>query len=198
VAQAGPEGGVTRRARLARLARERRWQLVGLIAAVALVCAGKQLYRHASAHELRLLLAPTAGLVSLASGVEFVFEAGAGWVSRSAGFIIAPGCAGMNFLLAVFLALAIGWGPRMRDGRGVAAWLARAAAVAYAATLGVNAARITFALALHRRAFELAGLDRGEIHRIEGIVVYLGGLLLVYGLASAARAPRGRGDAAAG
>src|SRR5439155_11427733 len=110
---------------------------------------GKHFYREASPAELRWILAPTAKLVSIATRGNFVYEAGVGWIDRAQTFIIAPACAGLNFLLAAFLALSIGWLGVMTTGRQVAARLAAAAGLAYGATIVVNTVRIVLALQLH-------------------------------------------------
>jgi len=177
-------------ARLAASLARRPWQVAGLAAALAVVVLGKQYYRDASADDLGWILAPTAHLVSWVTGVAFTFEHGAGWISREVGFIIAPVCAGVNFALAAFLALSLGWLPGMRSARATAGRLVLAAALAYAATLIVNTARIAIAIAMHRGTIDVGGLDRGEIHRVEGIVVYLGGLCALYALARAVEARR--------
>jgi exosortase K len=167
------------------VARRHGWQLVALAVVLAVVVAGKQLYRAASAEELAWILAPTARLVSIATGTHFVHEAGAGWIDRDATFVIAPACAGVHFALAAFLALTLGWLSGMRTLRATAARLAGAAALAYVATIAVNTLRIIVALALHSGAIDLGGLDRGEVHRAEGILVYLCGLCALYALARA-------------
>ena len=171
---------------------ELRWRAAALVAAALVVAAAKHGYSDASAGQLALFLSPTAHLMSLVSGADFVYEAGAGWVSRELAFIIAPGCAGVNFALAAFLALSLGWLGAMRSGRDVAARLIAAAALAYAATLVVNTARIAIAIVLHRGAVDLGGLAPGDVHRIEGVVVYLGGLCALYRLAGASGRRSGR------
>jgi exosortase K len=178
------------------LVRAYRWQLVALVVALAVVVIGKHAYRSASAGELGWILAPTARLVSAVSGGHFSYEAGIGWVDRDATFIIAPACAGVNFAMAAFLALTLGWLGGMRTLRGTAGRLAGAAALAYAATLVVNTLRIVIALALHRGAIDVGELDRAEVHRVEGIVVYLGGLCALYALARSFT-PRSYRDAVA-
>ena len=169
----------------------RRWQLLGIAVALGVVLAGKQYYRGASAGELGWILAPTARLVSAVSGTRFVYEAGIGWVDREATFIIAPACAGVNFAIAGFLALVLGWLGGMRDARTLAVRLVAAAGLAYAATLVVNTLRIVIAIALHRGTIDVGGLDHAEVHRFEGIVVYLAGLCALYALAGRI-APRSR------
>ena len=180
-----------------RFLREHRWQLAALVVAVTIIVAGKQSYRNASAGELGWILAPTARLVSAVSGTSFVYEAGVGWVDRDATFIIAPACAGVNFAMAAFLALSLGWLARMRTLRGTAARVGGAAALAYVATLVVNTLRIVIAIALHRGTIDVGELDHAEVHRIEGIVIYLGGLCALYALARAIE-PRSHHDAVAG
>jgi exosortase K len=165
------------------------WQLAALAVAAAVIVAGKQYYRSASAGELGWILAPTARLVSAVSGGHFVYEAGVGWVDRAATFIIAPACAGVNFAMAAFLALTVGWLGGMRSGRATVARLAAAAALAYGATLVVNTSRIALAIALHKGTIDLGELDRAEVHRVEGIAVYLGGLCALYALTRARAVP---------
>jgi exosortase K len=162
--------------------RERRWAIAGVALALVVIVVGKTYYRDATAGELTWILAPTAKLVSWISGGHFVYEAGPGWVDPQIGFIIAAPCAGVNFALAAFLALGVGAAPGMVSLRTLAARLAAAAAVAYVATLVVNTARIAIAIAMHRGTIDIAG-DRAELHRIEGIVIYLGGLVALYALA---------------
>lgn len=165
------------------LGRAPRWSLAAGGLALALVWWGKAFYSHASAEDLRPLLAPTAGLVSWVTGGQFVYEQGAGWLSREYTFLIAPVCAGMNFALAAFLALVAGALPSFASARAVLARLAIYAGVAYVATVLVNAARISLAIALHQGVIQLDGLSAGEVHRAEGIAVYLVGLCALFAAA---------------
>jgi exosortase K len=164
---------------------QHRWRLAGLVVVLAVVIAGKQYYRAASAEDLRWILAPTVQLVSWTTGGNFMYEAGPGWVDPQIRFIIAPPCAGVNFALAAFLALALGGVMGMVSLRTTAIRLAGAAALAYVATLVINTLRITIAVAMHRGTLEIGGLDRAEAHHVEGIVVYLAGLIALYAIARA-------------
>ena len=168
-----------------RLLREHPWRVAAVVAALAIVAVGKTLYRDASPADLAWILAPTAQLVSWIDGNAFVYEAGQGWMNTDVMFVIAPSCAGVNFALAAFLALALGGLPGMSTGRRTLLRLAAAAAVAYVATLVVNTTRIVIAIAMHRGTIDIGGWDREQLHRIEGIVVYLGGLCALYALARA-------------
>lgn len=164
--------------------REHRWRIAAITVAAVVIVLGKQLYRDASPADLRFILAPTARLVSWLSGHRFVYEAGQGWINTDVMFVIAPACAGVHFALAALLAVVLGTLGSMTSGLPTATRLARAALLAYAATLVVNTTRIVIAIAMHRGTIDLAG-DPAELHRLEGIVVYLVGLCAVYALARA-------------
>ena len=168
-----------------------RWQIAAVLVALATVVAGKQYYRHASAGELGWMLSPTAHMVGAVSGGDFVYEAGAGWIDRDLRFVIAPACAGLHFALAAFLALVLGGLPAMRTLRATAGRLVTAVAFAYVATLVVNTTRIAIAIAMHRGTIDVGGFDHGEVHRIEGVAVYLGGLCALYALARAVHTRNG-------
>ncbi len=155
--------------------REHRWRIGAVAVALAVVVVGKQLYRDATPADLRWILAPTAQLVSWITGHDFGYEAGQGWINFDVMFVIAPACAGVNFGLAAFLALVLGSLAGMTDVRTTGSRIARAALLAYAATLVVNTTRIAIAVHMHR----------ADLHRVEGIVVYLGGLIGLYALARA-------------
>ena len=143
-----------------------------LLCALAL----KYFYSTASVNELRWILAPTTVLVELLSGKSFEFESYTGYMSSDHTFVIAAPCAGVNFLLTAFVMLALRqlW----RDRFQATGWnlLLVNAVIAYAATLIANTVRIVVAL----QGIELSGLTRNQVHRLEGIVVYFGFLLLLF------------------
>jgi exosortase K len=151
----------------------KKWQVAALAVCAVVVVAGKQYYRTATPAELRWLLAPTAHAVTALGFGHFAFDAQAGWVDANQSFAIAPACAGLHFALAAFLALVIGGLSRIRDVRSLVQTLIAAAAIAYVATLVVNTTRIAIALAMRRP----------DLHQMEGTLVYLGGLVVVYALA---------------
>ena len=145
---------------------------------LALVVLGKTYYRTASADSLAWLLAPTATCVSSVTDTHFVRERGVGWIDRAVAFEIVPECAGLHFLLAALLVLGFAGLPAMTSWAAAARQLALAGAGAYVAALAVNTLRIAIAIRLHERA-----LGGAELHRLEGTVVYLGGLCAVYAAA---------------
>ena len=151
----------------------KKWQVAAIAIAAVVVIAGKQYYRTATPGDLAWILAPTAHALTALGCGHFVFDSSAGWVDASLGFAIAPACAGLHFALAAFLALVIGTLRSISDWKSLVSRLAAAVAIAYAATLVVNTLRIAIALAMRRP----------DLHQMEGTLVYLGGLVLVYALA---------------
>ena len=148
--------------------------LMVLTAAAAL----KYFYSTASVNELRWILAPTTFLVELISGQQFHFESYAGYINQEHTVVIAASCAGVNFLLTAFLLLAL----RTLWRGGVVSWrqLGMVAVVAYCATIIANTFRITTALQMLSLRVESSWLNANELHRLEGIFVYFGFLLLLY------------------
>ena len=150
--------------------------------AVVLLCALalKWFYSSATADELRWILAPTTALVEMLSGRSFAFESYTGYMSSDHTFVIAVPCAGVNFLLTAFLMITLRllWRERFQ---GVSwRFLPVAALMAYAATLIANTMRICVALEIQRRSIEVSWLTSNQLHRLEGIVIYFGFLLLLF------------------
>ena len=137
----------------------------------------KSFYSTASVEDLRWILEPTAAVVSLFSGYAFEEEAHTGFFSRELFFLIAPACAGVNFLIVAFCTAVFGF---VRSFRGVRAKLAVffvGAIVAYSLTVTANAVRILIAIWLHRRP---AFLMAEQLHRIEGVAVYFFSLCALF------------------
>jgi exosortase K len=153
---------------------------------VVLLCAlaVKLFYSTASVNELRWILAPTTFLVELISGSRFGFEAYSGYVNGDHSFVIAASCAGVNFLITAFLMLSLSrlWRQRSQERTEDSSWLyiPAAAVFAYLTTIVANTVRISTALRMRAARFELGWLSAEELHRLEGIVVYFGFLLLLF------------------
>jgi exosortase K len=147
-----------------------------------LVCAYtlKLGYSTASVDELGWILVPTTALVELLSGVSFAYEAHAGYFSRERNFLIAGSCAGVNFLFTAFLLLALNRLIRERSQRIEWSFIPAAAVIAFLATLVANTARITLALRLQSMSAEINWLTAEQLHRLEGIIIYFGCLLLLF------------------
>jgi len=140
----------------------------------------KRYYADAPVDDLGWILAPTAKLTTVVTGVAFEYQAGEGYLSRERLFLIAKACAGINFMIAAFGMTA--WLGRRRATSALAAAdvIVLSLVVSYAAAIVVNAARISAALWLGAHHVEAAWLTPGQFHRVEGIVFYFGGLLVLY------------------
>lgn len=150
--------------------------VIVLTAAVAL----KQFYSTASANDLQWILWPTARLTELVTGTRFTFESYSGYMSADRSFLIASACAGVNFLIAAFLMLTLRKLWVARD-KGVSwRYFSFAIVLAFAATIVANTVRISSALWLNASRPSLGGLDRDEVHRLDGIFIYFGCLLLLF------------------
>jgi exosortase K len=118
-------------------------------------------------------------LVEQISGTSFAFESRAGYLSSDHHLLIAPACAGVNCLLAAFLMLAVRKLLREHALAKIWRYFPVAALLAYLVTLIANTVRIAIALQL-RKLPENSWLDHEQLHRIEGIIVYSGFLLLLF------------------
>jgi exosortase K len=152
-------------------------------AVVALLMWGlKRHYADARVDDLQWILGPTARLVGAITGTLFALQPGEGYLSRERLFLIEKSCAGINFMIAAF-----GMSAYVLS-RGVGCYLSGARAVgvsllaSYSAAVLVNAARITIAMWLAAQSPGPSGLSADQIHRLEGIAVYFGGLVLLHEL----------------
>jgi exosortase K len=145
-------------------------------------------YSTASVDELRWILAPTTTLVELFSDRSFAFESYAGYMSSDRTFVIAAPCAGVNFLIAAFLMLSLKrlWRERFRGTSW--SFLLLAGAGAFLATLIANTVRIW--IALEMQSVKTSWLTANQVHRVQGIVVYFGFLLLLFVISERLEAPR--------
>ncbi len=144
--------------------------------------AMKRYYAEAPVDELQWILGPTATLVTALTRVSFEWEPGQGYLSRERFFLIAKACAGINFMIAAFGMMAVVRGRRVRSCRAAAGVLLLCVVASYSAAVCVNAARITIAMWLAAHPIGFAGMTAAQIHRVEGIACYFGGLVLLYQL----------------
>jgi exosortase K len=158
------------------------------VAGVALGAAWalKAFYSLADAGALQWILAPTVRLAQWASGVAFAWEPHVGWMSRETLFLVAPACAGVNFLIAAFVSLCLGLAPACRGTGERAALVAGSAVAAYAATVLANATRIALAVRLHAAGAAWGPLSPERLHCALGVAVYFGFLLALFALSSRA------------
>jgi exosortase K len=154
---------------------------VQAVAALLTLAAGywlKRTYSQAGADELFWVLGPSCS-VAARLGVELVREPGAGFISRSAHMVVGPACAGVNFLLASWLALYVCLQADRRAARllhllGLAGL---SFAAAYLSTVAVNGVRIALAARLFQLDIYGSLLTTARAHRLLGVALYCSALL---------------------
>lgn len=147
---------------------------------VLLASAVKLAFSRLGPDDLRVLTAPTQALVGLATGIDFTYEAGYGYVNLPHRLVIAKSCTGVNYLLAVFGLLVASLVPEIAGRRRKVLAVGALAAGAYGVTVAVNALRITLGIVLHEGGLAWGWLDAARVHRLGGIVVYFVSLLAVH------------------
>ena len=151
------------------------------LAALFIAVGFKYHYSRAPSDRLGWILSPTAGVVEFMSGIEFEKEDGAGFVSRKHRLIIAPACAGVNFLIIAFSMASFSGIHRFKSFGNKTFWLAVSALGAYVWTIAVNAGRIAGSIYMGTAKIHIPWLAPGQLHRIEGIAIYFFALCLFYG-----------------
>ena len=149
---------------------------------VTFLCAFgmKWFYATATVDQLRWILWPTTKLVELVTGAQFEFESRAGYMNSEHTFLIAASCAGVNFLITAFVMLGLRRLWKHRNEKTPWLFIPLAAALAYVATVATNTVRISLALQMLSAQKSNRWLNAAEVHRLEGILVYFGFLLLLF------------------
>ena len=157
-------------------------RLAVLAVAVLIAWGLKRHYADARADDLAWILSPTARVVGVMTGTTFAPEPGEGYLSRDRMFVIEKACAGINFMIAAFAMLVLALRHRIGSVRSAAGVLGVSLAASYVTAVLVNAVRIDIAMWLAAHPVALP-LSAAGVHRLEGVVVYFGGLLGLYELA---------------
>lgn len=136
-------------------------------------------YSRASAGDLSWVLVPAARTVGWLRGETLTFHPEMGWTAPDGSYVIAPACAGVNFLIVAFIVAVLGFSHRLRSpGKRLGWWLGSLCG-AYGLTIAVNTLRIVAAVELYK-AGSIAGLTAEQAHRLLGTVLYLGALWMVF------------------
>jgi exosortase K len=150
--------------------------IVALFIAVGL----KYHYSRAGSDDLGWILGPTAGVVETISGFRFEKETASGYINRKCRVIIAPSCAGVNFLIIAFCMASFSGLPHLRYSGTKVLWLGICAASAYLLTITVNAFRIIASIYTIEADIHYQWMTPERLHRIEGIFIYFIFLCLFY------------------
>ena len=154
-----------------------------MAAAVLIAFAMKRYYAGARADDLEWILSPTARLAGAMTHTTFTLQPQEGYFSRDRLFLIEKSCAGINFMVAAFGMLMFTFLHRAGSGRLAARVLGVSLLASYLAAVLVNAVRIAIAIWLAGHPAATSTFSAADVHRVEGIVVYFGGLVLLYELA---------------
>jgi exosortase K len=145
--------------------------------AAALAAAGLKVhYSRATVDDLAWVLEPTATVVGWLLCEPLRRNPHVGWVAAGGSFIIAPACAGVNFLILVLSVSVLGFAHRFRGARQCCGWLLLTVCAAYVLTIAVNSLRILIAVHLYRAEMHAGWLTPERVHRLAGAMVYLVGL----------------------
>jgi len=113
---------------------------------------------------------------------SFAPQPGEGYFSRDRLFLIEKSCAGINFMIAAFGMLMLALLHRVGSRFSAARVLSVSLLASYSAAVLVNAVRIAIAIWLGAHPVALSAFSAAGVHRVEGIAVYFGGLVLLYEL----------------
>ncbi|MHC1743805.1 MAG: exosortase K [Syntrophobacteraceae bacterium] len=145
-----------------------------------MVFALKAHYSRATSDDLGWILIPTAALVEWIFGIPFEREAHAGAINREYGIILAPACAGVNFLIICFSTLWFSILHRIVGSGKKMIWLGASAVMSYLLTLVVNGLRIVVSIFLYRADIYGGWVTPERVHRMEGTLIYCAVLVLIY------------------
>jgi exosortase K len=130
-------------------------------------------------------LGPTAALVEIVSGIfsigcGFVFESNTGYINHELRIIVAPACAGVNFLIAAFCMGLFSGLFKIPGFYSKLSWLAGCAAAAFLVTICVNAIRILISIDMITSDFHAGWFTPERVHRMAGILIYFFFLMIFY------------------
>lgn len=154
--------------------------IISILAIVAPALWLKKTYGAASGKELDWILAPTAALINMVTDLHFVRESGLGWIDPTHNAVIAPSCAGINFLIVAFCAVGLRGVWSFRSPIAQLGWVAAALPAVFAATLMVNTLRIRLLIELHHLDIYGARFTPELAHLIGGVIIYYGSLLCLF------------------
>jgi len=153
----------------------------GIVYMVALFIALglKYHYSRAGGDDLVWILSPTARLVEYISGIEFESEAHTGYVNREYRIIIAPSCAGINFLIMVFCMAVFSSIHLIKHSWSKIFWSAASLVCAYSLTVTVNSLRIIASIYSYNADIYFGWFTPARVHRLQGIVTALDMLKII-------------------
>ncbi len=156
--------------------------IVQFIPICVIAVALKAHYSCSGADGLRWMLAPTARCVELLAAVPFAYERDIGYCNRQHRAIIAPPCAGINFMIVVYCMTAVMVAGRQKKRSRQMLAVASCLPLSWCVTIIVNAVRITLALHLYDYGTHFGWFNQDRVHRLLGVAVYFTALCGIYAI----------------
>ena len=132
----------------------------------------KLFYSRATSEELMWLVGPVAFILELFTDLSFVREAGFGWVDFDNNIVIAPPCAGVNFLIIAVCMSSFLLLTRDRSPGGMAITIVITGLASYAVTVLACASRIVLSVHVFRLDIYSGWLTQEAVHRVVGVCIY--------------------------
>ena len=155
-------------------------RILAVAATLLTMLALKRHYSLATPDQLEWILAPTAKLVAWLTPAHPVHESGVGYVDFTRGIIVAPACAGVNFMIMAFGLAALCGLVKIRRLAAIPVWPAVALSCAYGYTLVINTLRIGLSMVLYEADIYGGWVTVERVHRLMGIGLYLSALWIFF------------------
>lgn len=143
----------------------------------------KRHYSSATAQDLVWILTPVAAIVDIFDELAYGWKTGIGWVRADEFIIIAPACAGVNFLIMLFGLNTLAFLHRLKALGRCLLWLPAVLLAAYGLTICVNSLRIMISIFFYDHHVQWHWFTQERLHRIIGVTIYFPVLGLSYLLA---------------
>jgi exosortase K len=134
-------------------------------------------YSTAGSDDLLWVLLPTSLMVELFTGINFLYESGSGFVSMSENLIIAPACAGVNFLIIIFCMSSFNHIHKFKEIKNKYKSILTHLVIAYVYTILTNAVRIITGIVISKSGL-FTEFQYESVHKIEGVTIFFTALFL--------------------
>jgi exosortase K len=119
-------------------------------------------------------------MVTLLSGMDFDWQLHTGFVNHSQGVVIAPACAGINFLIISYATVFFTFVGSLRGAWAKCSWLGVSLAAAYLVTLCANCIRIIISIYLFNAPIYGGWVTPARVHELAGTLIYVSFLVTVF------------------
>ena len=132
----------------------------------------KLFYSRSGSEQLVWIIGPIAILLEIFTDFSFVREAGFGWVDFDHNIVIAPACAGVNFLIMAFCMSSFLMLGRGKSRCRMLTTIVLAGLASYVATVIACSARILVSVYIYRLDIYSGWLTPDTVHRVVGVCSY--------------------------